>query len=115
MEGTDTKDISKEDDKKLSLKIPLIIGASFIGFLSLVKYVEWKEYTGRCHDNVQNSAIHQAEIVSTEKMKINNDQHTITGHAKLQNGFGAWSNYTYTCVMDNQMSRDVYLEEGYVR
>jgi hypothetical protein len=85
-------------------------------------YAEYSEYIEQCHNNVHNAAKYQAEIVSTDKagiIKVGErtkfSRTRVEGHAKLQNGFGAWSNYTYRCVMISKGSRDLTLEEGYER
>ena len=48
--------------------------------------------TRDCHDLIHKQAKHSAKIIETE---VGSD--SITGRAQLQNGFGAWTNYTYYC------------------
>lgn len=67
-----------------------------------------------CHDRVHSRAKHQAEIVSTDtKTSLTNDV-IVTGRAKLQNGYGAWTNHRYMCsVYSGDSIGKFRLEEGY--
>lgn len=67
-----------------------------------------------CHDRVHSRAKHQAEIVTTDtRISFNNDV-IVTGRAKLQNGFGAWTNHRYMCsVYSGDRIGKFEMNEGY--
>ena len=51
-----------------------------------------------CHNGVYKQAKYSAEIISTNVSKSSlNSSLYIKGRAKLQNGFGAWTQYEYVC------------------
>lgn len=61
-----------------------------------------------CHDGVYEQAKYSAEIISTNVSKSSlNSPLYIKGRAKLQNGFGAWTQYEYACFASKGDS-DVY-------
>ena len=74
-----------------------------------------------CHDRIHSKAKYQAEIVSTEVRDARyaygadpSNKLVIEGQAKLQNGYGAWTNYSYSCaVMESGMISKFKFEEGY--
>lgn len=101
-----------------------IIGVAII-ILSFSSYFFYKQYyqriryskqVGDCHQAVHERAKHQAEVVSTNIIYAD-DTTAICGKAKLQNGFGAWTNYTYFCPIGKDgelpMLVPVILEEGW--
>ncbi|WNO60581.1 MULTISPECIES: hypothetical protein [Gammaproteobacteria] len=72
-----------------------------------------QEYVDACHLKVQQQATHTAEIVSTEVERQGLDYKRVYGKAKLQNGFGAWTNYTYRCSFTGITVTDFKLKEGW--
>ncbi|WP_290654451.1 hypothetical protein [Idiomarina sp.] len=74
-----------------------------------------------CHNKVHSGAKHQAEILSTNIRQGGYSYHSsengkmiIEGGAKLQNGYGAWTNYNYKCLVSNSgYISDFDLNEGY--
>lgn len=54
-----------------------------------------------CHDRVASEANYQIEIVSSEDLLAisEKDGLFVKGRVKLQNGFGAWANYRYSCLV----------------
>lgn len=66
----------------------------------------------RCHENVQANARYQAEILSTSVSEGRLGRTVVSGRTRLQNGYGAWSNYRYECNMATSYSSDVILREG---
>lgn len=74
-----------------------------------------------CHEKVHGKAKYQAEIISTEVRdkgytygEFESNKIIIEGQAKLQNGYGAWSNYSYSCsVLGSGMVSKFKLEKGY--
>jgi hypothetical protein len=92
----------------LKIKILLII----ICIFSISGCGEQK-YIDLCHLKIQQGASHTAEIISTEVNKSGLDIHSIYGKAKLQNGFGAWSNYSYMCGFTGETITSFKLNEGW--
>lgn len=89
---------------------------SLAGCSSQVK--DAAKYESTCHGNVQSSAKHHAEIVETSLREVqhNDTNYTrviVNGRARLQNGFGAWTNYKYKCTMATPFSSDVSLTQGW--
>ena len=72
-----------------------------------------QEYVDACHLKVQQQATHTAEIVSTEVERQGLDYNRVYGKAKLQNGFGAWTNYSYQCSFTGITVTDFKIKEGW--
>lgn len=81
----------------------------------------YKSEIQSCHDKVHKKAKYQAEIVTTEVRdkgytygEFESNKIVIEGQAKLQNGYGAWSNYNYSCsVLESGFISKFDLSEGY--
>lgn len=97
-----------------------------VGILSLAMLLAgcdffYKSEIESCHDRVHGKAKYQAEIISTEVRdkgytygEFESNKVIIEGQAKLQNGYGAWSNYSYSCsVLESGMISKFRFEEGY--
>lgn len=68
-----------------------------IFLLVLLSGCSKNEVIEKCHDRVNSEANYTAQIVSTDAKRDKLDYKSVSGRAKLQNGFGAWTNYTYSC------------------
>lgn len=71
------------------------------------------EVIQRCHDRVQNEATFTAQIVTTEAKREKFDYVLVSGRAKMQNGFGAWTNYRYSCQFTGITITNFRLETGW--
>jgi hypothetical protein len=70
-------------------------------------------YTDACHLKVQQDAKYTAEIVSTEVESKGFDYKRVYGTAKLQNGIGAWTNYSYNCAFTGKTITHFKLNKGW--
>lgn len=66
-----------------------------------------------CHDRIYKDAKFTAEIVTTDTIRNGFDYGQVSGRAKLQNGFGAWTNYTYQCNFGGNTITRFKLQEGW--
>ncbi|MRJ40799.1 MULTISPECIES: hypothetical protein [Idiomarina] len=91
-----------------------LLGVIFLVILVSGCNWQYRKAIEACHDRVHSRAKHQAEIVTTETLKSMSSDVIVTGRAKLQNGFGAWTNYRYRCsVYSGDRIGKFEMNEGY--
>lgn len=71
------------------------------------------EQIASCHDKVHARAKYTAEIVTTETKRKGMNLASITGRAKFQNGFGAWSNVRYSCIYQGSTITTFDMQNGW--
>lgn len=68
-----------------------------------------QEQVEACKASVYSQATYSAEIVSAEHQGS-----AVRGKARLQNGFGAWKQYSFTCTVSERFGvRSATLYEGW--
>ena len=75
----------------------------------------YKEQIKSCHNSVYSQANYSADIVSTELDKVSIGSYLkISGKTKLQNGFGAWTQYKYCCYSSlGESDNHAFLSKGW--
>lgn len=71
------------------------------------------EVIEKCHDRVHSEAKYTAQIVTTDTKRDKLDYKSVSGRAKLQNGFGAWVNHSYSCEFTGVTITKFRLESGW--
>lgn len=98
-----------------------LLGLFLVALLVAGCDIVHREKIEDCHDRVHSRAKNQAEILQTNVRSagfktdsFESNKIIVEGRAKLQNGYGAWSNYHYYCeVIDSGLISKFKLEEGY--
>ena len=71
------------------------------------------EVIEKCHDRVHSEAKYTAQLVTTDTKRDKFDYKSVSGRAKLQNGFGAWVNHSYSCEFTGNTITKFRLESGW--